>query len=90
MSEKDELNQIDQPQVDDSQLLELFNTSDPRPQSNVPDESAVPDRIGMKFSLLRILLLAFASVAFLYSLTLNIVHLLGSGEVRAYKFTFIK
>ena len=33
MSEKDELNQIDQPQVDYSQLLELFNTSDPHHRS---------------------------------------------------------
>ena len=90
MSEKDELNQIDQPQVDDSQPLESVNTADPGLQTNDSNESAVPDRIGMKFSLLRILLLAFASVAFLYSLTLNIVHLLGSGEVRAYKLTFIK
>jgi hypothetical protein len=90
MSEKDELNQIDQPQVDDSQPLESVNTADPGLQPNDPNKSAVPDRIGMKFSLLRILLLAFASVAFLYSLTLNIVHLLGSGEVRAYKLTFIK
>ena len=83
MSEKDELNQIDQLQVDDSQPLESVNNADPGLQPNDPNESAVPDRIGMKFSLLRILLLAFASVAFLYSLTLNIVHLLGSGEVRA-------
>ena len=82
MSEKDELNQIDQPQVDDSQLLESSSTSDPRPQPNDPNKSFVPDRIGIKFSLLRILLLAFASVAILYSLTLNIVYLLGSGEGR--------
>ena len=90
MSGKDELNQIDQPQVDDSQLLESFNTSDPRPQPNVPDESAVPDRTGMMFSLLRILLLAFASDVVLYLLTLNIVYLLWSGEVRADKLTLIK
>ena len=44
----------------------------------------------MKFSLLCILLLAFASVAVLYLLTLNIFYLLGSGEVRADKLTLIK
>jgi len=83
MSEEDELNQVGEPRTEPPQTLETENASDPEHQLNSTHPSIIPDPIGVRFSLLRILLLAFASVAVLYSLTLNIVYLLGSSEVRA-------
>jgi hypothetical protein len=84
MSEKDDLNQVaqPQPQIDDVQVLEDGNSPDLENQPKAQYSVDLSDPIGVKFSLLRILLLAFIAVAVVYSLTLNLVLLLGSGSSR--------
>jgi len=83
MSEKDELDQVGQPQSDDEQMLETDNSRDLEHQSNAQPPTDLPEAIGVRFSIWQILLLALISVGVLCSLILNIVSLIGSGGLAA-------
>ena len=86
MSEKDELNQVGQPQSDDDHVV--LESADPPP--NVTYSDVPPDPIGLKFSILQILLLAFISIVVVFSLTLNIVWFINLDNISVEEGVFSK